>query len=85
MEMGIVDAAFFFLRSVNGEVHDHATADKMLGEELLCQSDILLLGKLVLEGNVETVDKLCFLSLLHFLHGVPQGFSVCILLRNMGR
>ena len=71
VEVGIVDATFFFLRFVNGEVHDHATADKMLREELSCQSDILLLGKLVLEGNVEAVGKLCFLSSLNFFHGVP--------------
>ena len=34
VEVRIVDAAFFFLRFVNGEVYYHATADKMLDEEL---------------------------------------------------
>ena len=71
VEVGIVDATFFFLRFVNGEVHHHATADKMLGEKLSGKGNIFFLGKLILKGNIEAVGKLCFLSFLRFLHGVP--------------
>ena len=46
--------------------------------------DVLLHGKLVLQGNVKAVCKLGFLSPLHFLHGVPKGFPVCVLRRGMG-
>lgn len=69
--MRIVDAAFFSLRFVNGEVHYHAPADKMLGEELSGKSDVLLLGKFILKGNIEAVGKLCFLTFLNFFNGVP--------------
>ena len=71
MEVGIIDATFFSLRFVNGEVHHHATADKMLGKELSGEGDIFLLGKFVLKGNIEAVGKLRFLSFLHFFNGVP--------------
>ena len=71
MEVRIVDTAFFFLRLVNGEVHHHATADKMFGKELSCKSDVFLLGKLILKGNIEAVGKLRFLSFLDFFNGVP--------------
>ena len=30
MKMGIGDAAIFFVRQMNGEVADHAPADKLL-------------------------------------------------------
>ena len=39
VEVWVIDAAFFFLRFVNGEVHHHATADKMPGDELSCKCD----------------------------------------------
>ena len=71
VEVGIIDAAFFFLRFVNGEIHHHATADKMLGEELSCEGNVFFLGKFILKGNIEAVGELCFLSFLHFLNGVP--------------
>ena len=78
MKVGIVDAALFSFKFVNGEVHHHATAGKMFGKELPCKGNIFLLGELVLKGNIEAVGKLCFLSFIHFFNGVPQGFSVCV-------
>ena len=71
VEVWVVDAAFFSFRFVNGEVHHHATADKMLGEELSGKGNVFFLCKFILKGNVEAVGKLCFLSFLCFLHGVP--------------
>ena len=71
MEVGIIDAAFFFLRFVNGEVHHHATADKMLCEELSGKGNVFFLAKFILKGNVEAVGKLRFLSFLNFFNGVP--------------
>ena len=71
MKVEIVDAALFSFRFVNGEVHHHATADKMFGKELSGKGNIFLLGEFVLKGNVKAVGKLCFLSFLHFFNGVP--------------
>ena len=71
VKVGIVDAAFFSLRLVNSEVHHHATADKMLGEELSGKGDVFLLGKFILKSNIEAIGKLRFLSFLHFFNGVP--------------
>ena len=71
MKVRIIDAAFFSLRFVNGEVHHHASADKMLGEELSCKGNVFFLGKFILKGNVEAVGELCLLSFLHFFNGVP--------------
>ena len=71
MKMWIWDAAFLTIWLVNCQVHHHATADKMLGEELSCEGDIFFLGKFILKGNVEAVGKLRFLSFLHFFNGVP--------------
>ncbi len=71
MEVGIVDTAFFFLRFVNSEVHHHATADKMLGEELSCKGNVFFLDKFILKRNIKAVGKLRFLSSLRFLNGVP--------------
>jgi len=47
--------------------------------------DVLLHGKLVLQGNVKAVCKLCFLSALSFFHGVPERFAVCVFRRCVGR
>ena len=69
---------------MNSEVHDHAPAHKLLQQKLPCKCDVLLHGKLVLQGNVKAICKLGFLSPLHFLHGVPKGFPVCVLRRGVG-
>ena len=71
MEVWVIDAAFFSLWFVNGEVHHHATADKMLGEELSGKGNVFFLGKFILKGNIKAVGKLRFLSFLHFSNGVP--------------
>ena len=71
MEVGIIDASFLTIWLVNGEVHHHTTADKMLGEKLSCKGDIFFLGKFILKGNIKAVGKLRFLSFLHFFNGVP--------------
>lgn len=66
-----MNAAIQISRFVNGEVHHHATTDKMLGEELSGQSNVFLLGKFILKGNIEAVRKLRFLSFLNFFNSVP--------------
>ena len=42
-----------------------------------CKVDVLLHGKLVLQGNVKTVCKLGFLAPFCLFHLVPQGLPVC--------
>ena len=85
MKVRIGNAGVLFVWRVNGKVHHHAPAHKILQQKLPCQSDVLLHGKLILQGNVKAVRKLRFLSALGFLHGVPECFTVCILWRRMGR
>ena len=85
MKVRIGNAAVLFVWRVNGKVHYHAPAHKVLQQELPCQSDVFLHGKLVLQGNVKAVRKLRFLSTLGFLDRVPEGFTVCILRWCMGR
>jgi len=43
----------------------------MLCEELPCKGNVFLLGKFILEGNIEAVGKLRSLSFLRFFNGVP--------------
>ena len=62
MKVRIGNAAVIFVWRVNGKVHYHAPAHKVLQQKLPCQSDVLLHGKLILQGNVKAVCKLRFLS-----------------------
>ncbi len=71
MKMRIRNAAVLLIGRVNGGVHYYATAHKVLQQKLPCQSDVLLHGKLILQGNVKAVGKLRFLPTLGFLYGVP--------------
>ena len=84
MKVGIGNAAVLFVWRVNGEVHHHAPAHKIVQQKLPCQSDVLLHGKLVLQGNVKAVRKLRFLSTLGFFNRIPEGFTVCILRWRVG-
>ena len=83
MEVRIGDAAIFLVRLVNGEVHDHATDHKLFQQKLPCKVNVLLHGKLVLQGNVKAVRELGSLPALGFLYGVPKRFTVCILWRRV--
>ena len=47
--------------------------------------DVLLHGKLVLQGNVKAVCKLRFFATLGFLYGVPERFTICVFWWRMGR
>lgn len=85
MEVRVLDAAVLSVWLVYGEIHYHAPANKVLQQKLPCKGDVLLHGEFVLQSNVKTVCKLCFLTALGFLDGVPEGFSVCIFRRGMGR
>ena len=76
MKMGIGNASILFVGRVNGEVHHHAPAHKLLQQKLPCKLDVLLHGKLVLQSNVKAVCKLRFLSLFRFLHLIPECFPV---------
>ena len=82
--MRIGNAAVLAVRLMHGEVYHHTPAHKIVQQKLPCQSDVLLHGKLVLQGNIKAVCELGFLSTLGFLHGVPERFSVCILRWCMG-
>ena len=83
--MRIGNATVILVGSVNGEVHHHAPAHKLLQQKLPCKLDVLLHGKLVLQSNVKAVCKLRFLAALGFLDRVPEGFTVCVLRWGMGR
>ena len=85
MKMRIRNAAALQVRRMDGKIHDHALADKLLLQELPSQGYILLNGQLILKGNVIAVRKLGFCVFLRPIHGVPKGFPVCELLRRMGR
>ena len=84
MEVGIGNAAGFCIGNMNSKVHHHTPGDEVFQQKMPCQSDVLLHGKLVLQGNVKAVCKLGFLSTLHFLHGVPKGFPVCVFRGRVG-
>ena len=84
MKVGIGNAAVLLIWLMHGEVHYHAPAHKVLQQKLPCQSDVLLHGKLVLQGNIKAVGKLRFLSALGFFHGVPERFTVCVFRRGVG-
>ena len=84
MKVQIGDTAVLFVWRVNGKVHHHAPAHKVLQQKLPRQSDVPLHGKLVLQGNVKAVRKLRFLATLGFFDRIPESFSVCILRRCMG-
>lgn len=71
MEVGIGNAAVLLVGRVNGKVHHHAPAHKLLQQKLPCKLDVLLHGKLVLQSNVKAVCKLRFLSPFRFFHFIP--------------
>ena len=83
VKMRIGNAAVSFVGRVNSEVHHHAPAHKIVQQKLPCKLNVLLHGELVLQGNIKAVCKLCFLSALDFLHGVPEHFAVCVLWRGV--
>ena len=85
MEVRVLDTAVLSVWLVYGKIHYHTTAHKLLQQKLPCQGDVLLHGKLVLQGNVKTVCKLGFLPALGLLYGIPEGFPVCIFRRGMRR
>ena len=79
MKVGIGNAAVLFVWRVNGKIHHHAPIYKLLQQKLPCKIDVLLHGKLVLQGNVKAVGKLCFLSAFGFFNRIPERFAVCVL------
>ena len=85
MEVRVLDTAVISVWLVYGEIHYHAPANKVLQQKLPCKGDVLLHGEFVLQSNVKTVCKLCFLTALGFLYGIPEGLPVCIFRRGMGR
>lgn len=56
--MRIGYAAVFLVGLVDGIVHDHATADKLLQQKLPRKSDVLIQRQFVLQGNIKAVRKL---------------------------
>ena len=83
MKMRVRNAAVLFVWRVNGKIHHHAPIYKIVQQKSPCKVDVLLHGKLVLQGNVKAVGKLCFLSAFGFFNRIPERFSVCILRRRM--
>ena len=83
MKVRIGNVDVLLVGRMNSKVHHHLSAHKVLQQKLPCQSDILLHGKLVLQGNVKAVRKLRFLPTLGFLHGVPERFAVCVFWRGV--
>ena len=85
MKMRVLDAAVLLIRLMNGIVRHHAPAHTLLQQKMPCKLNVLLHGKLVLQGNVKTICKLGSLSTFHFLHGVPECFPVRERGRGLGR
>ena len=85
MEVGIGNAARFGIRNMNSKVHHHTPGDEVFQQKMPCKSDVLLHGKLVLQGNIETICQLSILTTLGFFYGIPEGLSVSILLGRMIR
>ena len=85
MKVRIGNANVLLVGRMNSKVHHHPSAHKVLQQKLPCQSDVLLHGKLVLQGNIEAVGKLRFLSALSFFNRVPKRFAVCVFRRCVGR
>ena len=83
MKMRVPDTAVLLVRLVNGKVHHHAPAHKIVQQKSPCKVDVLFHGELVLQGNVKTICKLCFGVFLDLLHGIPEGFPVYILRRSV--
>ena len=83
MEVGILDSPVLRIRGMDGEIHDHAPADKLLHKKLPGQGDILLQGQLVLQGNVKAVGKLGLLVFLHLLNRIPEGLPIRVFLGSM--
>ena len=85
VKMRIGNASILLVRLMHSEVRQHAPVHKIVQQKLPCKVDVLLHGKLILQGNVKTVGKLRFLPALSFLYGVPERFAGCVLWRSMGR
>ena len=85
VKMRIGNADILLVGRMNRKIHHHPSAHKVLQQKLPCQSDVLLHGKLVLQGNIEAVGKLRFLSALSFFNRVPKRFAVCVFRRCVGR
>ena len=83
MKVRVGNAAVLLVGLMHGKVCHHAPAHKIVQQKLPCKVDVLLHGKLILQGNVKAVGKLCFLPTLGFLYGVPERFAVCILRRRV--
>ena len=85
VKMRIGNAAILLVRLMHSEVRQHAPVHKIVQQKLPCKVDVLLHGKLILQGNVKTVGKLRFLPALSFLYGVPERFAGCVFRRCVGR
>lgn len=85
VKMRIGNAAILLVRLMHSEVRHHAPVHKIVQQKLPCKIDVLLHGKLILQGNVKAIRKLGFLPTLGFFHRVPERFTVCVLWRGVGR
>ena len=73
MKMRILNTTIFFVWQMDSKISSHATAEKLLRYKLPCKSDVFLQRKLVLQGNIETICKLCLFAAFSLLHGVPEN------------
>ena len=83
MKVRVGNAAVLLVGLMHGKVCHHAPAHKIVQQKLPCKVDVLLHGKLILQGNVKAVGKLRFLAALGFFHGVPERFAVCVFWRGV--
>lgn len=77
MKVWILNAAIFFIRDMNSEVHHHTPTHKMLQQKLPCKGGVLIQGELFLQGNIKAVFKWNFLILMQLYHSFIFTLKRC--------
>ena len=78
--MGIVA-----VRVVDGSIGTHPVRNKLLPDKVLQQLDLLLPTQLNGQGHDELTGKSAVFCCFHFLHGVPELFTILPFLRGIFR
>ena len=73
------------VRVVDGSIGTHPVRNKLLPDKFLQQLDLLLTAQFYWKRNHELPRQPAVLRSLHFLHGVPELFSVFPFLRGILR
>ena len=85
MHMRIRNPTLSLVRIMNCNIAYHPLCDEILHDIPSCNFNVLLHGKLVLQGKIETVGKLGILSVLMIFNFIPECFPVSQPFRNIIR